>query len=40
MCPVDQETPGARRGTLQLAEAAAGRAAGQVLVACLRAAML
>lgn len=38
MCLVDQETPGARRGTLQLAEMAAG--AGQVLVACPAAALL
>lgn len=34
MCPVDQETPGAGRGTLQLAEMEAGRGTGQVLVAC------
>lgn len=28
MCPVDQETPGARRGALQLAEMVVGGGAG------------
>lgn len=37
---MDEEKQGARRRTLQLAETAAVRGAGQVLVACPRAALL